>query len=349
MGKFGNRVKQQLNKQKNEQPPIKSILDIMEDGREFESIIKYKNFDLNLVNEIRRAIKEIEDIRGRPAICYLGNVVNQNIKADISINYSDDLPFSEMTRTVDSSINEVDVIIVTPGGRGDQVAKFVDKLRPRFNHVGFILPDIAMSSGTIFSMSGDEIIMTKDSYIGPIDPQVKNKDGNLVPAQSILTLIKDIQDRGQKKINAGQQPDWTDLQIMNKIDSKDIGNAINGSKYSIELVEKYLYEYKFKHWTKHSSTGNQVTNDEKAKRAKKIATKLCDHENWKTHGRGITRDEAWNDCELKIDHAETIAGLERAIRRFWALMYWVFENTSMYKVFLSQNYGLIRNDNSSNK
>jgi len=50
-----------------------------------------------------------------------------------------------------------------------------------------------MSAGTIFAMSGDEIVMTNSSYIGPVDPQVPNKDGVYVPAQAILTLINKFQ------------------------------------------------------------------------------------------------------------------------------------------------------------
>ena len=36
-----------------------------------------------------------------------------------------------------------------------------------------------MSAGTIFIMAGDEIIMSNQSQIGPVDPQVRTKSGNL--------------------------------------------------------------------------------------------------------------------------------------------------------------------------
>lgn len=325
------------------QEPISSLLDHMVDGREFESLVKFRVVNVDIANEIKKSLKEIEAVRRRPVICYLGNVVNTAIKVSTSIDYNDDLPFSEMVAAIPDTEKAIDVILVTSGGSAQQVAKFVDKLRPRFDNVAFLLPYMCMSAGTIFAMSGDDIIMGKNSYIGPIDPQVPNKDGRYVPAQAILTLIDDIQKRGQDSISAGQNPQWTDLQILNQIDAKEIGNAISGSRYSTELVKGYLNDYKFKNWNTHGN-GSPVTTQEKETRAADIAGKLCSHAQWKTHSRGITRDVAWQECKIKITHSEESLELDKALRRFWALMYWVFENTALYKVFVSDNYTIFRSD-----
>jgi len=324
-------------------PLVTSLLDKMEDGHEFESLVRYRVVNLDIANEIRKSMTEIEDIRKRTVICYLSNVANQGIKASTAIDYNDDLPFSEMISSVDPVVKDIDIIIVTPGGSAEQVAKFVDKLRPRFTNITFILPNIAMSAGTIFAMSGDDIIMDSRAYIGPIDPQVPSKDGRYVPAQAILTLISDIQKRGEDLLKKGQNPPWTDLQILRQLDGKEIGDALSASQYSIELVKNYLFDYKFKTWDKHSD-GRIVTDKERRDQALKIAEKLCSHEQWKTHSRGITREVAWNECEIKITQPESIAGLDRVIRRFWALAYWVFENTAIYKTFISQNYCIFRSD-----
>src|SRR5690606_38807006 len=126
---------------------------------------------------LQKCISEIESIRGRPCILYMPNIVNTKITDSISIDYTDDLPFSELVNTIPPEFKSVDVVMVTPGGDGVQAAKFVEKLRSRFEYVGIIIPDMAMSAGTIFVMSGDEIVMSKNSYIGPIDPQMQNRDG----------------------------------------------------------------------------------------------------------------------------------------------------------------------------
>ena len=325
--------------------PITSLLDQMVDGRELESLLKHKEFDVDLVSEIRRAIEDISIVRNRPVICYLANTINANIKAPISVNNNDELPFSEMISSIPEDVKEIDVILVTPGGSGQQIAKFVDRLRPRFDKVTFIIPNIAMSAGTIFVMSGDEIIMDSRAYIGPIDPQIPNKNGHFVPAQAILTLIDEIQKRGEEAIKRGKNPDWTDLQILRQIEGKEIGNAMNASNYSVELVENFLYKFKFKNWKMHSD-GKKVTDELKRQRAHEIAQKLCDHSLWKTHSRGINRDVAWNECRIKITHPESIEGLDRLIRRFWALLHWVFENTPVFKIFISKEYCIFRQDSS---
>lgn len=322
-----------------------SLYDIVVKGREFESIISEVSkqpVNVNPVGDIRKCITDIENLRGRPCIMYIANVVNSNIKASLSIEYSDDLPFSELISTIPLHFREVDVIIVTPGGSGDQAAKFVEKLRSRFDFVGVIIPDKAMSAGTIFAMSGDEIVMSQNSYIGPIDPQVPNREGRYVPAQAINILLSEIQKKGDEKISRGQQPDWTDLQILRQLDAKDIGASINASKFSIELVENYLVNYKFKNWALHSD-GRVVEQIEKQKRAKEIASQLCDHSLWKSHGRGITREQAESVCRLRITQTEAI-GLDEIVKKLWAILYWSFENTSIYKVFLSNYYALIRHD-----
>ena len=254
----------------NRQAPVVSLLDTMVDGREFESLLKIKQVNIDVLTEIRRALKDISDLRNRPNIAYMANVINPNIKAVRSIEYSDDLPFSELVNTVSAGAKNLDVILVTPGGSGTQVAKFVDKLRPKFDNVSFIIPN-------------------------------------------------------------------------RQIDPKEIGNAINGSKYSVELVENYLHDYKFKNWIAHSN-GTPVTKGQKRQRANEIANQLCKHSLWKTHDHGITREIAWEVCKLKITHSEAIAGLDRSIKRFWALFYWLFENTPVFKTFVSESYSLMRRD-----
>lgn len=336
-----NSKKQNFSQQ---QVAINSLLDVMEDGREYESLLRFSNFNIDAVTEFRKSLKEIESIRKRPVVCYLANNINPNIKTETAIDYNDDLPFSEMIGLIPNSVRDIDIILVTPGGSAEQIARFVDRLRPRFENVGFILPDVAMSAGTIFVASGDEIIMTSRACIGPIDPQVRNSAGNYVPAQALLTLISEIQERGQNLLNQGQNPLWTDMQILNNIDAKDIGAAVNASRYSIELVTNYLNKYKFKNWHIHSN-GDIVTTEDKKERANEIAAKLCDHAEWKTHSRGITREVAWDICKLKITHSEDVEHLDRAIRRFWAITNFFFERSSIAKSFLSENYSLFKQSN----
>ncbi len=221
-----------------------SLLDVMQDGREFESLLGYQYKDLNILNEIRRSILEIHNIRKNPIVCYIANVVRANINNNI--DGTDDLPFNEMISSVPHDVDEIDVILVTPGGSANQVNNFVNTLRPRFVKVNFIVLNMAMSAGTIFIMSGDEIIMSAQSKFGPIDPQIPNKEGRFVPAQSILIALDTIRRRGEEKLKEKKQPDWTDIQLLKNMDVRDIGLAQSASKYSTDMVENFLINYKFK-------------------------------------------------------------------------------------------------------
>lgn len=318
-----------------------SPLDVMLDGHEFESLLGHTYSNLDIISEIRRSISEVESARNnRPLICYVANVINGGNSN--SIDGTDDLPFREMVASVPTDEKEIDIVLVTPGGLANQVVNFVNTLRPRFDRVTFILLDMAMSAGSIFIMSGDDIIMSKQSKFGPIDPQVPGKDGRYVPAQSILLAISKIQERGQKALDNQQQPNWTDVQMLKNIDIREVGAAISASNYSIQITKAFLEHYKFSTWKTHISTGTPVTPQEKKSQAEKIAAILCNHVKWKSHGHFIDRNTARTDCFIKITHSESIPKLDRAMRRMWALFYWIFESTPIVKIFISNNYCIIR-------
>lgn len=329
------------------QPQVTSLLDNMVEGREYESIIKLDNIEVDLGAEITRSINEISKIRNRPIVCYVSNVINPSIKSSISIDAADDKPFHEMLNSIPSGEKELDIIIVTPGGSAEIVANHVNRIRQRFEHVGFIIPYMAMSAGTIFCLSGDDLIMDENAFIGPIDPQVPSKDGRYVPAQAVTTLINDIQERGQEQLKSGEQPNWTDIQILRNLDPKEIGNSINASQFSISLVSQYLENYKFRTWINHKD-GRVVTAHEKRARATEIAGTLCKHSLWLSHSRRISREMVTTECKLNVTYPESIDGLNIAIKKFWALMTFTLERTSMTKIFASNNYLLIRNEQPTN-
>lgn len=322
---------------------VTSLLDKMIDGREYQSIIGLNNISVDLGNEMKKAMNEIRSIRKRPIICYIANTLNPMIRgaASISIDNTDDAPFIEILRSIPTEEKKVDIILVTPGGSADTVEYFVRKLRSRFDDIAFILPYMAMSAGTIFCMSGDELIMSDSAYIGPIDPQVPSKGGMFVPAQSIISLIENIKLRGIEQLKKGEQPDWTDIQLLNHIDPKELGNAINASALSTKLVAEYLKLYKFRTWTVHKN-GSSVTEEERNKRASEIASLLCNNSIWLSHGSRITREIAVEKCHLKVEYPELTENLDRAIRRFWALLQFTLENNPIAKIYATNEYFLFR-------
>ena len=63
-----------------------------------------------------------------------------------------------------------------------QIQRIAETLRHHYDRVEFIVPNYAMSAGTVLVMSGDAIHMDYFSVLGPIDPQVRDETGRQLPA-----------------------------------------------------------------------------------------------------------------------------------------------------------------------
>lgn len=326
----------------SQQPKIvASLLDVMQTGKEYASIVDLavdQNF--NLVDEVVKGIQAIETIRGRPCLLYVGNVLSKD-GSETGVNPTDDLPFQELVASVPSGQNAVDIYLATNGGSGEQISRFVNCLRARFEEVNFLIPSSCMSAGTLFALSGERIYMTQNAVLGPIDPQVPSVDGRFVPAQALLILVSQLQKEGDDAMANGLSVPWTAVRLIDSLDKKELGAAITASQWSQTLASEYIQKYKFRSWTHRETTGQNVTNEYKMQRANEIATALVSHERWKSHGHAITRDVLWNEIKLKIDHPDN--NLDGAIVKLWALLTWIFDKTSSQKFICSSNYRYVRN------
>ncbi len=80
----------------------------------------------------------------------------------------------------------LDLFLHTPGGSISSTQSIVDYLHKMFGKdIRAIIPQIAMSAGTMIACSCKEIWMGKHSNLGPIDPQV-----NGIPAYGVLREFK---------------------------------------------------------------------------------------------------------------------------------------------------------------
>ena len=89
--------------------------------------------------------------------------------------------------------NAIAIFLTTPGGQAEAVEKLVEVVRHHYQLVYFVVPVAAMSAGTIFCMSGDRIYMDYSSSLGPIDPQVPDRENKfLIPALGYLDKVGEI-------------------------------------------------------------------------------------------------------------------------------------------------------------
>jgi len=210
----------------------------------------------------------------------------------------------QMKRVVEDLQSEAEpkdtcyIILTTPGGSLNPANRMVTIFRHFYSEVNFIIPNFAYSAGTIFCMSGDNIYMNYYSALGPVDPQVQNRDGKLVAALGYLDKINDLLAKAQN--NTISQ---TGFLILKDFDLAELRAYEQAKELAVDLIQKWLVKYKFKDWVVHSD-GTDVTLKEKKQRANEIANKLSNNNIWKSHGRAINMEEL-REMNLKIiDYGE---------------------------------------------
>ena len=183
-------------------------------------------------------------------------------------------------------------------------------------------------------MSGDKIYMDYSSSLGPIDPQVltdPHGTGRIqyVPALGYLDMVERFY---QKSINKTISP--AEFALLRDIDIALLRRYEQARDLSIELLEKWLVQYKFKNWTTHRTNpdkrGKPVTEDEKRDRAKEIASRLGDNKFWHSHGRSIGIEKLTEVLRLEIENYSGDNELTNKIRFYSSTMrdYMTTKNTT---------------------
>jgi hypothetical protein len=202
------------------------------------------------------------------------------------------------------------VLINTPGGSAETVERMVSVMRFHYKEVYFIVPDYAMSAGTVLCMSGDKIYMDYSSSLGPIDPQVFNGK-NWAPALGYLDKVEELIEKS--RVNQLTQAEFMMLQ---KIDFAELRSFEMARNLTIALLKEWLVKYKFKDWKIHQSTKKPVTENEKKERAEMIASMLSNNSIWLSHGRSININTLTNMLRIKIEDYSKDDKLRDLIRNY---------------------------------
>lgn len=289
-----------------------------------------------LEKERKIQLKRIAELRGRDILVYAG-AMGKQVNVPVSISFEDRVPFFDQLSNL--SGQELDIILETPEGAAEVAEDFVRVIRKKFSKVGMIVPGYAKSAGTIMVMSGDEILMEPSSALGPIDAQMF-QNGKYYSAHAYLEGFKKIKEEVASTGNLNKAY----IPILQNISPADLQACENAQEFSKVLVSRWLTDYKFKYWDTHKSTGVPVTSEEKMARAEEIATLLCDHQKWLTHGRSLTIRELRNDLQLEIIDYSDNKDLCEAIRRYYILLRMSFETTAIFKVFETPTSQIYRHE-----
>ncbi len=222
---------------------------------------------------------------------------------------------------IESRRDSLLVILDTPGGIVEVVERIATTLRTLYAEVKYLVPDRAMSAGTVLVMSGDEILMDYFSCLGPIDPQV-DRDGRLVPALSYLAQYRRLIEKAQEGTLT-----TAELVLLKELDLAELHQFELAAALSVKLIKEWLANIKFKDWDKTEGRGLEVTTEMKRERAEQIATALNDHERWASHGRGIHMQTLLGELNLKIDDYSQDRELKALVwNYFWFLRDYLTRN-----------------------
>lgn len=210
-------------------------------------------------------IEALSQKTGRNTILYFSAFMHKPSTADASINDKDVNAFMENVHNLDRS-KGLDLILHTPGGDLAATEQIINYLRSAFNgDIRAIIPQMAMSAGSMIAVSCKSVIMGRQSCLGPFDPQL-----NGAPCQSVINefyaAVKDIEEH-PASLGLWQA-------IISKLTPAFITQCQQADKLAGELTEMILSDKGF--------------DDAKKKIIKTVFSQNSDS---KIHNRHIYRDK----------------------------------------------------------
>jgi len=208
------------------------------------------------------------------------------------------------------------VVLETPGGYVEVVQRIADTLRHHYRRIEFIIPDYAMSAGTVLVTCGDAIHMDYYSVLGPIDPQVQRPDGKMIPALGYLEKYKELIEKSKNGTLTTAEMAF----LISKFDPAELYSYERAKELSNSLLKEWLVKYKFKNWKTTKTHKRKVTREMKIARAEEIADKLNDTKRWNSHGRGISMAVLRRDIKLEIEDFGQDPKLNSCVKIYYKLL-----------------------------
>lgn len=152
------------------------------------------------------------------------------------------------------------------------------------SNIRAIIPQIAMSAGTMIALSCKQILMGKHSNLGPIDPQISG-----IPTHGIIEEFE----RAKKEIrnDPASIPVWQS--ILSKYSPTLIGECEKAIKWSEDIVSKWLKNNMF------------ADNYNKDKIVNRIIKELGSHALTLSHDRHIPIDILKDKLQINIIELES--------------------------------------------
>ncbi|MGA2065076.1 MAG: hypothetical protein ABSG86_08910 [Thermoguttaceae bacterium] len=208
------------------------------------------------------------------------------------------------------------VILETGGGYLEVTQRIVETLRKHYRQVEFIVPNYAMSAGTVLVLSGDAIWMDYYSVLGPIDPQIERGNGQMLPALGYLEQFRRLVEKSQK----GNLTSIEAAYLIQRFDPAEMYKFEQARAHSVTLIKQWLVRYKFKDWKRTRTRKRHVTIKMKRDRAEEIASLLNETQTWHSHGHGISLAVLRRKVKLEIKDFGSIRALNTCVQSYYRLL-----------------------------
>lgn len=227
----------------------------------------------------RKYLAELNGYTGRNVIAYYSAWLQRGPNTpNISIEDADKNAFMAAVHGLDRT-KGLDLILHTPGGSIAAAESLVDYLRRMFGtDIRAVVPQIAMSAGTMMACSCKSIVMGKQSNLGPIDPQM-----NGMPAMGVLREFE--QAIVEIKADPARIALWQ--MIIGKYHPSFLQQCQNAIEWSKTVVEEWL------------KTGMFAGDSKASTKAAHIVKELTNDDVMKNHSRHVHIEQC-RKMELRI-------------------------------------------------
>jgi ATP-dependent protease ClpP protease subunit len=240
----------------------------------------------------RKYLKKLHELTGRNVIVYYsGWLQKSQFSFDFAINDNDKIGFMNAIHGLDPKLG-LDLILHTPGGETAATESIVDYLRKVFGaNIRAIIPQLAMSGGTMIACACEKILMGKQSSLGPIDPQYAG-----LAAHGVIEEFE----RAFRECKADATTAYVWQPIIAKYNPTLIGECEKAIAWSKEMVKDWLI------------TGMLKNEKDPGQKADSIIKELGDHALTKSHARHISVSKC-KEIGLNVESMEDNQGLQDAI------------------------------------
>lgn len=260
----------------------------------------------------REYLAKLHQVTGRNVIVYYSGWLQKPGVPGVHVNDADKNGFMTAIHQLDRS-KGLDLLLHTPGGETAATESLVDYLHSMFGaNIRAIVPQIALSAGTMIACATREILMGKHSSLGPIDPQFGS-----IPAHGIIEEFKRA--HAEIKADPSKIPVWQP--IIAKYAPTLIGECEKAIKWSVDMTRDWLLR---------GMLAAEPVAQAKAK-ADAILTELADHALTLSHARHLSAAKC-KSLGLNITMLEDDQQLQEAVLSVHHALIHTLAATGAYKV-----------------